>query len=184
MIRALICHAIFFLAAAPVAFSQKSYFDKKASINIKPEKSEFVTMKTDTLNGYFDRIFTDKAEAKEDVEVYQVTFETFAPESIRVKYCEVRGKTLATYEVFEEQQSVVVARKIYGRAFVDCFRLLMDSTFWDYKKPQIKISTPAGDGGKTKIEGRKGNMLKMLEQSSPTNRDTLFTLPERFFRRY
>ena len=131
MIRALICHAIFFLAAAPVAFSQKSYFDKKASINIKPEKSEFVTMKTDTLNGYFDRIFTDKAEAKEDVEVYRVTFESFAPESIRVKYCEVWGKTLATYEVFEEQQSVVVAFVFKSRPHIlSCFApMIRDSIF-------------------------------------------------------
>lgn len=91
---------------------------------------------------------------------------------------------MARYEVISDNELLIIHKRVYSNSFAEKFRNLIDSTFWNYQNPKTELQGAVFDGGSTKIEGIKNNNLKIIERTNTSNYDTLFRLPESFFRKY
>ncbi len=167
-----------------ITFSQKTYFDKKIDVKQKPVKEELISISVDTLTRYYDSLIANSKSIATNLEFYRVTHISFVSEVKRIKYFSVMDNNIARYEVISDNELLFIHKRVYSNSFAEKFRTLIDSTFWNYQNPKTERQGAVFDGSSTKIEGIKNNNLKIIERSNHSNYDTLFRLPESFFRKY
>jgi hypothetical protein len=172
------------LSAIPtIAFSQETYFDKKVKIKTKPVE-DVNRIKVDTLTRYYDSLVNISTSLANEMELYRVTSTSFVPAVKTIKYFSVSNNSLISLEILGDDEFVFIRRRTYDNDFKNKFRELIDSAFWNYKSPSTSQNEVIHDGHRTKIEGLKSKTVKALERTNPTKYDTLFRLPESFFRKY
>jgi len=166
-----------------LAYSQETYFDKKVKIKTKSIE-DVKRVKVDTLTRYYDSLINISTSLANESEFYRVTSISFVPAMKTTRYFEVSNNSLVSLEVIGDDEFVFIRRRTYDNSFKGKFRELIDSTFWNYRSPATNQNEGIHDGHSTKIEGLKNKTLKVIERTNPTKYDTLFRLPESFFRKY
>jgi hypothetical protein len=166
-----------------LSFSQTTYFDEKVGLKTKPLSNtvELNAGQADTLSRYFDAA-VNKSNENQGIEIYR--YSVVSMSGTRQKYFEVIAGKLRSLSVLEDEGRYVLVQTMYDEGFTERFQQLIDSTFWNYREPIKKTSGAVDHGAVYKIEGLKKSKRMTIEKTVPTVYDTLFRLPESFFRRY
>lgn len=185
MLRLTITLIIFTVSAtSTIGFAQTTFFDKKVTIKTKTRiVNDLTQIKNDSLARYYDSLFNPSTSVPAEMEIYRVTSVSHEPQLKTTKYYRVSNGNFVSLQVIHDNGLWLYTRT-FDDAFTNKFRQLIDSTFWDYRKPTTDLKRTVFDGGSTKIEGLKNKTFKVIERSNPTEYDTLFRLPESFFRQY
>jgi len=176
---------ILLMALIQLSCTQRGYYDEAViSKNGKLKKTNLaISYNKDSLKQYFYSI-KENGSQTEFSELYQITNISLAPNDTAYQYYFLSSHILNSVRFTQDGKVVYFITKTYDKNIASRFRLLMDSTFWNYQSPSHVTENFILDGGITKIEGIRNRTYKILEKTTPSKYDTSFNLQKGFFRTY